>query len=57
MKVLLAPDKFKGTLAAGQVADHLAAGLRRADPTVEVRVVPVADGGEEIGRASCRERV
>ncbi|MFC0543235.1 glycerate kinase [Kutzneria chonburiensis] len=53
MKVLLAPDKFKGTLAAGQVADHLAAGLRRADPSVKVRVVPVADGGEGTVDAAC----
>ncbi|QUQ65036.1 glycerate kinase [Kutzneria sp. CA-103260] len=53
MKVLLAPDKFKGTLAAGQVAEHLAAGLRRADPALEVRVVPVADGGEGTVDAAC----
>jgi glycerate kinase len=53
MKVLLAPDKFKGTLAAGQVADHLAAGLRRAEPALEVRVVPVADGGEGTVDAAC----
>ncbi|EWM19580.1 glycerate kinase [Kutzneria sp. 744] len=53
MKVLLAPDKFKGTLAAGQVADHLAAGLRRVRPDLEVRVVPVADGGEGTVDAAC----
>ena len=53
MKVLLAPDKFKGTLTAGQVAGHLATGLRRADPGLEVRVVPVADGGEGTVDAAC----
>ena len=53
MKVLLAPDKFKGTLAAGQVAEHLAVGLRRASPALEVRVVPVADGGEGTVDAAC----
>ena len=53
MRVLLAPDKFKGTLAAGQVAAHLATGLRRAEPGLDVRVVPVADGGEGTVDAAC----
>jgi glycerate kinase len=44
--VLLAPDKFKGSLTAVEVVRHLAAGLRRACPPVEVRAFPVADGGE-----------
>ena len=51
--MLLAPDKFKGTLTAGQVADHLAAGLRRAASALEVRAVPVADGGEGTVDAAC----
>jgi len=46
MHVLLAPDKFKGSLTAREVAAHLAAGLHRAAPGVEVRQVPVADGGD-----------
>lgn len=45
-RVLLAPDKFKGSLTAVQVADHLAAGLRSVLQDVEVQVVPVADGGD-----------
>jgi len=45
-RVLLAPDKFKGSLTAGEVAAHLAAGLRRAVPGVVVSELPVADGGE-----------
>src|SRR5687768_2944852 len=44
--VLLAPDKFRGSLTAREVAAHLAAGLRRAAPHLAVREVPVADGGE-----------
>ena len=44
--VLLAPDKFKGSLTAAQVAAHLAAGLRRAAPGTTVDELPVADGGE-----------
>lgn len=45
-RVLLAPDKFKGSLSAARVAAHLAAGLRRAAPGVVVDELPVADGGE-----------
>jgi glycerate kinase len=45
-RVLLAPDKFKGTLTAAEVAEHLANGLRSVRPDVEVVVVPVADGGD-----------
>jgi glycerate kinase len=45
-KVLVAPDKFKGSLTAVEVADHLAAGLRAAAPRVDVVKVPVADGGD-----------
>ena len=35
-RVLLAPDKFKGTLTAAEVADHLAAGIRSVRPDVEI---------------------
>ena len=45
-RVLLAPDKFKGTLTAAEVAGHLSTGLRSVLPDVEVVVVPVADGGD-----------
>ncbi|KNX39095.1 glycerate kinase [Luteipulveratus halotolerans] len=44
--VLLAPDKFKGTLTAAQVADALAVGVRRAAPSATTVTVPVADGGD-----------
>jgi glycerate 2-kinase len=44
--VVVAPDKFKGTLTAAQVAGHLAAGFARVRPGIEVAQVPVADGGD-----------
>jgi len=44
--VILAPDKFKGSLTAAEAAGRLAAGLRRAVPGIAVATVPVADGGE-----------
>jgi glycerate kinase len=44
--VVVAPDKFKGSLAAAAVAAHLRAGLERAVPDLDVRLAPVADGGD-----------
>jgi glycerate 2-kinase len=45
-RVLLAPDKFKGTLTAAEVAGHLATGIRARRPDVEIVTAPVADGGD-----------
>jgi glycerate 2-kinase len=45
-RVLLAPDKFKGTLTGAQVAASLAEGIRSRRPTADVVAVPVADGGD-----------
>ena len=46
MRIVIAIDKFKGSLPADAVAGHLAAGIMGADPSLSVDVVPVADGGE-----------
>ncbi|MGW4047916.1 glycerate kinase [Streptomyces sp. NPDC004721] len=45
-RVLVAADKFKGSLTAVQVAERVTAGLRRVVPDVEVEALPVADGGD-----------
>jgi glycerate kinase len=44
LPVLVAPDSFKGTFSAREVAAAIAAGLRSAER--EARELPVADGGE-----------
>jgi glycerate 2-kinase len=44
--VLIASDKFKGSLTAAQVADAVAEGVRRSRPDARVESVPVADGGD-----------
>ncbi|GAA5091164.1 glycerate kinase [Nocardia iowensis] len=44
MKVLVAPDKFKGSLTAAEVAHHLALGLSRSG--VDSEQLPLADGGD-----------
>ena len=46
MHVLVAPDKFKGTLTASEVAARVTAGIAAVAPEVPVREVPVADGGD-----------
>jgi glycerate kinase len=46
MRVVVAPDKFKGSLTAPEVARRVAAGLLSAVPDATVVQVPVADGGE-----------
>ncbi|MDQ0736512.1 glycerate kinase [Arthrobacter agilis] len=46
MRIVVAPDKFKGSLSAAAVAGRLAAGLRKQLPDLEIVEVPVADGGE-----------
>jgi len=45
-RVLLAPDKFKGSLAAPQAAAALAEGWRSVRPDDELTVLPMADGGD-----------
>jgi glycerate 2-kinase len=46
MRIIVAPDKFKGSLSAAEVAAAVAAGLRAARGDAEVVTMPVADGGE-----------
>jgi glycerate 2-kinase len=52
MRVVIAPDKFKGSLSAPEVASRLSAGLRagfaatRPGEGFETTLIPVADGGE-----------
>jgi len=43
---LLAPDKFRGSLTARQVANAMAEGVRLTQPKAEIVALPVADGGE-----------
>ncbi len=45
MRVVVAPDKFEGSLTADQAARAIEAGLRRARPDAELVRLPVGDGG------------
>ena len=46
MKIVIAPDSFKGSLTALQVAEAIEVGLRRVFPDAAIEKVPMADGGE-----------
>jgi glycerate 2-kinase len=44
--VVIAPDKFKGSLTAPEVAARIGVGLRKARPDIPLLELPVADGGD-----------
>src|SRR5260370_41185135 len=56
MKVLIAPDKFKGALNASDVAENIAKGLLDVLPDADIEIVPMADGGEGTAEAICEAR-
>ena len=45
MRIVVAPQEFKGTLAAAQAAEAMAEGVRRAMPDAAIDVIPLSDGG------------
>jgi glycerate 2-kinase len=46
IRILIAPDKFKGSLTAPEATEAIAAGIRKIDPTALLDLCPIADGGE-----------
>lgn len=46
MKIVIAPDSFKGSLRSPEVCQAIAAGIRQVIPDAEIVQVPMADGGE-----------
>ena len=46
MKIVIAPDSFKGSLTAKEAADAIHTGLQRVFPDADYEIVPMADGGE-----------
>lgn len=53
MKILIAPDKFKGSISALAAAEAIARGLRAVLPDAELQLAPIADGGEGFAEALC----
>jgi len=56
MRILIVPDKFKGSLGAREVGSAIAAGAQQVWPTAELEVCPLADGGEGTAEAICAAR-
>ncbi len=46
MKIVIAPQGFKGSLTALEVARAISNGIRQVEPGAEIDLVPVADGGD-----------
>lgn len=46
MKILIAPDSFKGSLSAMEAAEAIAEAIQEVDSTIETVLLPAADGGE-----------
>jgi glycerate 2-kinase len=46
MKIVIAPDSFKESLSAREVADNVEAGICKVMPSAQIVKIPVADGGE-----------
>ena len=46
MSIVLAPDSFKGSLSAAQVAQAMARGVQRVLPKTNLTLLPLSDGGE-----------
>src|SRR2546423_15693955 len=63
-RVLIVPDKFKGTMTAEEAARAIASGWRKARPRDRLELLPMSDGGDGFGavlgallgatRVSCR---
>ena len=56
MNILIAPDKFKGSLSARQVAENIALGIGDVIPDAQIEIAPVADGGEGTAEVICNAR-
>ena len=46
MKILIAPDSFKGTMTSSEVCRTVKAAIKEVLPSAEITSLPVADGGE-----------
>jgi glycerate kinase len=53
MRILIAPDKFKGALTAREAAENIAAGLREVLRDAKIDIVPFADGGDGTAEVIC----
>jgi glycerate kinase len=53
MRILVAPDKFKGSISAMDAAEAIVRGWRTVFPADKIRAAPIADGGEGFAETLC----
>ena len=46
MKIVIAPDSYKGSIYAPDAAKAMAEGVLRVLPNADIDIVPIADGGD-----------
>ena len=56
LRILIAPDKFKGVQSALEIARHIESGIREIGTDWEIELAPVADGGEGTAEIICHAR-
>ncbi len=54
MKILVAPDKFKGTLTAQAAAEAIARGWKNSRPADSLELLPMSDGGDGFGEVMAK---
>jgi glycerate kinase len=52
LRVLIIPDKFKGTLTAAAASEAIACGWRKARPEDSLDLLPMSDGGDGFGEVT-----
>jgi glycerate kinase len=55
VNILVAPDKFRGSLEAAEVCDAIKTGILKVFPNANVNVIPLADGGEGTSKILTRQ--
>ena len=50
MRIIIAPNAFKGSLTAGETAQSIAAGLKQSTLPCTLKLIPIADGGDGTAR-------
>lgn len=53
MRIVIAPDKFKGSLTSARAAEAIRRGFAAVFPDAEIRALPIADGGEGTAESIC----
>lgn len=57
MKIVIAPDSFKGSLSATEVCDIIEGAILKKMPTTKITKIPVSDGGEGLVNTLVRHRM